>query len=395
MTRARPKPFRIALVLWLGAVAATSAAEPPIAIPFDDDFGLVFFEVRIADSPPLAALLDTGFDVSIIDSGVAERLGFRPHDVKREAQPGGTLETGHLEPMQLTIGGRTTAPLALSTAPIAGLASVVGRPVELIVGHDLLERYVVEIDWPGQTLRWLAPETPPAAVAGMVLPVEIVSGQPFLVAGLALPGGRTVFGRFKLDTGSLDVAGLNLNFVRDEDLLTDATPQLAIGGVAVGGDTSGRLFRAEALLLGDRRLPRPVVGYTVDSGGFENRDNAGTIGVAWLSRFRLTLDYPHRRVVLTPGADADRPVAEDLSGLFLIDPLDGSGSLVVAQVLPGSPASRAGIAPGDALVLWNGAPPPRLREARTRLQQPGELPLELRRGANQLAVDLTLQPYLP
>ncbi|MGE0640805.1 MAG: aspartyl protease family protein [Thermoanaerobaculia bacterium] len=394
------KPARHAVVctllsIALAAATAATAAPLPVTVPFDDDFGLVLFRVRIGDSPPLSAFLDTGFDVSVIDVAVAERLGLHPHDLKSEAQPGGTLETGKLDPLSLTIGELTTAPLELTTAPIAGLGAVVGRPLDLIVGHDLLERYVVEIDWPRRTLRWLDPQTPPTATAGTVLPVEIVAAEPFVVAGLAMPGGRAVFGRFKLDTGSLDVAGLNLNFVRDEKLLEAGTRELAVGGVGAGGETSGRLFRAEAILLGDHRLSRPLVGYTVDSGGFENRDNAGTIGVAWLSRFRLTLDYPHRRIVLEPGVDADRAVADDLSGLFLVDPLDGSGTLVVAQVFPGSPAERAGVRPGDVLLRWNAAPPPTLREARARLQQPGRLDLVLRRDESEIPLALTPERYLP
>lgn len=384
----------IAALLFLLS-AASADARPPLAdVPFDDDFGLVFFELSLAGSEPLAALLDTGFDVTAIDRDVAERLGLQVEGLKSEAQPGGEIETGRIAPQSLRIGALEIPEFALTSAPIAGLGAIVGRPVEVIVGHDLLERFVVDIDWPHRRLRFLEPQGFAHASAGTVLPVEIRDSEPLVPAGLVLSGGRSVFGLFKLDTGSLDVAGLNLNFVRDQAIVGPETRELAAGGVAVGGETAGRLFRAEAFVLGDLRLPRPVIGYTVDSGGFENREDAGTVGVGWLSRFRLILDYPRRRVILEGGPGVERPIEEDLSGLFIVAPQPSR--LMVAQVLPGSPGADAGIAPGDEIVGFAGGAAPSLAAVRQALRQPGPVEIVVRReGSADRELRLERRAYLP
>ena len=77
----------------------------------------------LAGSPPLSALLDTGFEETVLD------------------------------------------------AAVAGLSPLLGRPLDVIVGHDVLERYVP--------------------------------------AGIGTTDGRDVFGLFKIDTASLDASGLN------------------------------------------------------------------------------------------------------------------------------------------------------------------------------------------
>jgi hypothetical protein len=83
----------------LAILLTLATAVAPIAdVPFNDDFGLVFFEASVNGSEPLVFLLDTGFDVSILDAGAAARLGLPTLDVRTEAQPGGELEVGQLAP---------------------------------------------------------------------------------------------------------------------------------------------------------------------------------------------------------------------------------------------------------------------------------------------------------
>ena len=77
----------------LAVLLTLATAVVPIAdVPFNDDFGLVFFEASVNGSDPLVFLLDTGFDVSILDAGAAERLGLPTLDVRTEAQPVTTPE---------------------------------------------------------------------------------------------------------------------------------------------------------------------------------------------------------------------------------------------------------------------------------------------------------------
>jgi predicted aspartyl protease len=377
------------------ALLLTAAASAPIAdVPFDDDYGLVLFEVSI-QGEPLSFLLDTGFDVSILDSGVAERLGLEVLETRNEAQPGGSVEMSSLSPVGLFIGDLEVEDVGFQTAPIAGMGAFIGRDFDGILGHDVLERYVVDIDFPAGRIRFHDAEGWDHTGPGQILPVTIRNGEVFAVAGIVMPWGRTVFGSFKVDTGSIDVAGLNLNFVRSSGLIGEETRELKTGGVAVGGATEGRLFRAEAFIFGKHRIRRPIIGYTVDSGGFENRDDAGTLGAAVLARYRLILDYPRSRIILEDGPRVDEAASHDMSGMLVVSPPPAFDALVVAQITPDSPASAAGLAPGDAITSAGGRSDWTLKEIRHALEQPGSLEMTIRRGDEERRVSLQRRPLLP
>jgi len=211
----------------LAILLTLATAVAPIAdVPFNDDFGLVFFEAGVNGSEPLTFLLDTGFDVSILDAGAAARLGLPTLEVQNEAQPGGEVEVGQLAPVALSIGDLRLDDVKLVTIPLGGAGAFVGRTIDGILGHDVLERFVVDIDYPQRRLRFLTAENWKHTGAGQILPVEIKASEVFINAGIVMPAGRTVFGSFKLDTGSVDVAGLNLNFVRESALIGPGTVEL-------------------------------------------------------------------------------------------------------------------------------------------------------------------------
>lgn len=386
------------MVLTLALAAALSNPVPaltPLAdVPFENVNGLVCLELSIGGSPAVQALLDTGFAESVVDADTAQRLGLKATNLKAEAAPGGAVEVGTLAPTPLGIGTLTIPGVALKTVAVAGLSPVIGRPLEAIVGHDVLERYVVEIDWRARKLRFFDAAKYRHVGSGLVLGIEIRDGQPLLPAGIEMPGGRSVFGAFKMDTGSLDAAGLNLNFVRDQALLPPGTKELSLSGVAVGGETEGRLFRAGALWIGSRRLEAPLIGYTVEAKGFENRPDAGTIGVAVLSRFRIVLDYARRRIILEDTAAAGERVAEDRSGAFVVASPPELRAVVVAQLLPGSPAAEAGLQVGDEIVSVDGRPLG-LVDVRRALQRPGPVALQVRRTGELRVLSLQRRPLLP
>jgi hypothetical protein len=158
--------------------------------------------------------------------------------------------------------------VALTTIAVGGLSALLGRPLDVIVGHDVFARYVLDIDWPRRRLRFYAAESFVHRGPGAVVAAEIRDAQLLVPAGIGTADGRDVFGLFKVDTASLDAAGMNLSFVRDQALIGPKTREIAVGGIAVGAGTEGRLLRAESLWLGSRRLEWPLVSYTLDSKGF-------------------------------------------------------------------------------------------------------------------------------
>jgi S1-C subfamily serine protease len=136
------------------------------------------------------------------------------------------------------------------------------------------------------------------------------------------------------------------------------------------------VVRLDSLTLGSIVIAGPIAGYSVET---ERRGDAGTMGVAVLSRFNLTFDYTRRRLILEPTARTHRPMQYDASGLLLTGSGPDLRGIEVLYVEPGSPAAEAGIKPGDALVKVDDKPVSALglTGVRSRLTQPGPASLDV------------------
>jgi len=358
---------------------------PPPASPIHAEFvdGIVLLEVTLQGKPGLW-ILDSGYEYSLLDSATAQSAGITASAPSAVAQPGGAVTQGWARDVPLAIGDSPFRPDSLAVLPLSGLAPVVGRPVAGLLGHDFFERYVVTIDYASRTVELAAPANwrPPAGATE--LPLWIEDAEPFVLATL-WAGGRTVPAKLKLDTGSLSGLGLNGSFVAQNRLIPADWPKRPMEGIAVGGATRNYISRLDSMEFAGVIIPQPVVGWSED---LSRIGDAGTIGAPNLARFRVTFDYARHRLLLQPRADARAREAWDGAGMLLVQ-VPG-GDVIVAQVLPATPADSAGISAGDLLrrVGNSDASPMGLDSLRRYFRHPGAVDtLEVsRNGKDQVAV---------
>lgn len=330
------------------------AASLPLAdLALESPLGLAVVEARV-NGAKLTLLVDTGFDVTVIDAGVAERLGLKGEEATLVPQPGGAVATGVLPPIELALGGARFDIDSAQAMPLAGLFGSMGLPGDGILGHDVLSQAIFDFDYPAGRFRiWRS--VPASLAEAQAIPVEIVNSEAFVEASLLVAGREPIVGRFKLDTGSTDVAGLNRNFGTANGIL-GLPGSRSLRGIAAGGATEGEILRIRGFDLAGLTVERPVIGITTDSAGFEDRADAGTIGGGVLTRFRLVLDYPADRILLLPGPGATMPGPVNKAGLMALAMPPAFDQIVVFQVIDGSPAAEAGLRSGDLLLSVDGSP---------------------------------------
>ena len=110
------------------------------------------------------------------------------------------------------------------------------------------------------------------------------------------------------------------------------------------------LFRLRYFKMGGSVARDPIAELSSSKmAGSGNGKLAGVIGARLLRRFNLVLDYPHRQMIFEGNPNFRNYDEEHKSGFALVAGGPGLKTLEVAQVVPGSPAARAGIQAGDII----------------------------------------------
>ena len=328
--------------------------------------GIILMEATL-DGKPGWWILDSGYEYSLLDSATARVAGIPVSTPRTVAQPGGSVSQGWTRAVPLDVSGTAFHPDSLAVLPLVPLSPVVGKPLAGLLGHDFFERNVVIIDYAAREVRLVAPTgwNPPSGARELAVWLE--DGEPF-VLGMLWVAGRTVPAKLKIDTGSLTGLGLNGSFVVQNRLFPLGWPRRPVEGLAVGGATRNFVTRLDSMSLGGVVIPRPVAGWSED---LTRVGDAGTLGAPNLDRFRVTFDYARRRIILEPYPDATRREIWESAGMLLVQ-IPG-GEVMVAMVVPDTPADSAGLAAGDVVRSVNGMEAAKigLDSLRHHFRQPG------------------------
>jgi hypothetical protein len=338
------------------AMPDTLAAAKGVAVPFEVANDTMFIRMAV-HGKPLWFILDTGDKYTLVDLQTAKELSLPLGDPVPVGGGGAATVMGNMLKGSEAVLPRARASFPLFLAlPLDDLARLSGHEVSGMIGFDLFSRYVVQIDYKAHRILLLDRDGRLDSGKAAVFPITFnSSGHPVIEAHV-VDRGRAIPGRFVFDLGSGATVILNRPFVEKAGFLAGGRPSVPwLAGYALGGGVSGRVGRIESLRLGPYALKSPVVIFSqAASGAFAGSEEQGNIGAGVLDRFKVTLDYPHNRIILEPTDRLDDPFDYDKSGLMLTTPGAPYTVFQVQRVADGSPAQRAGIRAGDRLIAVNG-----------------------------------------
>ena len=273
-----------------------------------------------------------------------------------------------------------------------------GAPADGVLGQELFARFPVKIDYRACSVMVFRDSAAAQADAERLDAANRTSIALTMIGGLPTLQAR-------MDSTNA-VLALDTASDADVDLLQQflLSTHIAFAGPAVpelrravpDGQLQGRTARAPTLSIGSLALDAPLVGIItatlrVPAGV------AGFIGNGVLDRFTVLIDEPANTCVLmtqqgssaAPSLGAQQQ-SYDRSGLWLVM---RQNAIVVKSVLPGSPASRAAMRPGDLIVSVNGQTLTDLDAARALFAQPAGTTLSVTylRGNAQHTVSLALR----
>ena len=376
-------------------VQAAAARQPLHVLPFELYDGRIYLQASIAGSGPRTFLLDTGAQVTHLSAELVAETGLETYGSLGISGTGpGRIKGTYVRAAGLEVGGFRLRIKRAIAAPAETLFGPVfagsGKRFEGVIGHDLFDAYVVEVDYGERLIRLHDPKGFAYPEGTDVIPIRLDDKKPYLT-GIVTLGGEPIAANLHLDTGSGGAVGFNGDFVAQHDLVTLAgrtLPSLARG---VGGSSPARLGRAQSLTIGTTVIAEPLVTFALTQGRGVRADSAGRIGGALLRRFTVTINYPEGTIGLLPNANFGRPLETDMSGLALTS---SDGGIRVFRVEEDSAGAEAGIIAGDRLLSIDGmdASALSLEAIRAKLMQHGETRnLVVKRGAVELSLPVTLR----
>ncbi|OLD73898.1 MAG: hypothetical protein AUF61_00520 [Chloroflexi bacterium 13_1_20CM_66_33] len=338
----------VALPACLAACFRAAAVAPPAAVaalPFDP-YGGAIYVPAIVNGDSAWLMFDTGLSHTGLDREWAKSVG-----ATLATDTGATAVVGSLRLGDLQLDRYRTALYSLG-----GLSEASGRLQQGLLGHDVLRRFAVEIDYPTRRVRLLDATSYRYAGPGTAVPFTPDADLPLLRARIKVRGRRAIPARLLLDTGASGLCLiLTTPFVEQHGLASVSPAIEAPIGTGLAGELHGTIVRLQELELGRMRVASPTTGLGGENKGFLGRtDIDGVIGNAVFEGSRLIVDYARRRVIVEPRVAGGSLCDYDMSGLRLVARGPELRHVVVDYVVPRSPSADVGIRAGDELLLIDG-----------------------------------------
>jgi hypothetical protein len=261
-----------------------------------------------------------------------------------------------------------------------------------IIGFSLFNHLIVSINYERKYMIISQPGMVDLTKAGQEVPVEVRGNRIFLMAEVKLDNGATVPGEFVVDTGNRSALVLNTGRNNALKLPTRHLPYLACG---LNGKVDRKIGRISGFSLGGFQLDNVLAAFNDDASGTPPWEKEGNLGNQILGRFHLTFDIPENKIYLTKNILFSAPFDCNLAGLQVERAADKS--LFVYNVIPGSPAAKAGIVTGDKILTVNKTPCSELSQDdfTTRLEKKGKkVAVLLERSGEKLSVNMKLERFI-
>lgn len=325
-------------------------------------------------------VLDTGSPGTIYDSRLRPLLGNRRGTARLPGLNGlGEIEifdapTAYLRRVEVDSNFR------IACTDLSAMREWSGHEIEGIIGMALLRPFVIHLDFDSGKMALLdaAPKD-----AGVAVPIKwMTTLTPTVEASIDGHGIE----RFVIDTGMSGPYLATLAPQLMEELqgkgavdATGSTPSIDLSGKAANIN----MGRVSQMSIGgfDFKYVR-ITSHRLSQGNM--------LGLDFLSRFIVTLDFPNGVMYLKKSKRFNSPYTRQLAGLNLIR---RDGQVLVTSVATGGAAADAGIMQDDVLVKLDDEETSglRLSEIMDRFSSPGKtLRAQIQRGDESISMDLRL-----
>ena len=276
--------------------AFTDGADHAV-VPFKLDHDTMEIPVAINGRPGYNLQFDTGADFVIKDSAIKPLHLKTTPSGSHGGMGGSETEAGISEPVDISMGNLQLKQWRATTLDMGRMEGWGAQDEHWLglIGSDLLERFVVKVDFDRSELWLYRPGT--YQYQGSSKPITLTSAFGRLAIPAQVEGD---WGSFLVDTGDEGNLTLNAPFVRSHNLFNRLRcTRERVLAEGVGGQVFGRRASIETFTLDGVSVPSFGADLVSMRKGITASDTiAGVLGLGILRRFNLTIDLPEKRIYL-------------------------------------------------------------------------------------------------
>jgi hypothetical protein len=362
------------LLLLGGLNAQEQFVEPPSKLITSFPFriltgGVILLKAKVNDYPDsLNFVLDTGSGGISLDSITVEEFKIPVVQSDKTIKGiGGIRKVSFLYDASLKLPGLQVDKLNFHVNDYSLLTSVYGIKIDGIIGYSFLSRYIVNVNYDSLIIKVYSIGEYKYPSGGYILN-PMFTALP--IQTLRFTDNGKFYSKFYLDTGA------GLNFLLSERYVSDSSvlkrrkkePKLT-QAEGVGGRTSMRVTTVTEVKLGPYRFRKVPTYLFKDENNITNYPYlGGLIGNDLLRRFNTTFNYVKQEVHIIPNTHYrdDFDYAYHGLSLYYIDK-----QIVVDDVVPGSPADKAGFMKDDVVIALNNDISNNIQVYKTMMQEIG------------------------
>ncbi len=341
----------------LGILGALSvlAQTPTSTVPFELFGDHIFIKVSVNDSEPLDFIFDTGDGLTVLNIETARRLDMVSDGKVRKTSAGGSVTGALLKHQTVEIGGLPVNDIEIYETSLNHLEISIGRKIDGIIGFDVLDQYVIKIDYEGNEFQIYNEDGFLYNGGGKSFKLKLNSYIPYIPASVTMANGKQLKGDFFIDTGARTSVDFNTPYVNKNgmvDLIGDNYSYYVAG--LSSNETKHYKGRATDFSFGGFSFDNLPIGLSQAEHGIQNNSKvAGILGNELLKHFNITYDYARKKIYFEQNDVFDNQFMVDAAGIdFQYD--KSMKQILIHQVHENSAAADMGIKIDTQLLEVNG-----------------------------------------
>jgi predicted aspartyl protease len=285
----------VALAVSISAIQFSVAAQnapKAIEIPFEFFKNEIFVQANIDGQGPFTMLVDTGTDPSAIDLETAKTIGLKLSSKAHKSSGGGTVAntTYACKLTSVEIGGLAARNIEAGAIDLTKISERLGRHVDGVFGHSLLNRRIVQFDYPAKILRFF--DSSPASKSGSTTLLFRYDDN-LLIPGIVVNGQQVTA---NLDTGSSGSFQLSPAAVVALKLTDEVVRAPVTTSVGYNGEFENRTGKLKSVKIGEISVNDAPVQFYGKGSGHDSVPWSLNIGNVFLKDYVVTINYRGKSV---------------------------------------------------------------------------------------------------